>query len=167
MKWLESKNRKFIKSFIKFYLMEMTDKQEIIKLLYQSDRWKTSYDAYTIMDEVLKDIKSEVKLKLKSSIDRNASFGAIKKQVEDYVLYYMIDIPDIEVYIGLIKYPSLTSNQAYYSVDRLKFNRENTNSYINLLKKDGRDINFVIKMLKYHDVWIGNESFEVYAYSYY
>ncbi len=153
MWWMKkAKQKKFYYNFLKFYLLQMMDKNEIIKLLYQSDKWDNSNDAYTLINETLESIKDEAEDILFKKLHVNLTYKEMDEMCIKYIEYFNLNKDNMKNYditIAKIKYRSLYQNTQYKANDRVVANYENMSAYAKILHADGHSKTFIIKMLRH------------------
>lgn len=162
MWWMKkAKQKKFYYNFLKFYLLQMVDKNEIIKLLYQSDKWDNSYDAFSLINETLESIKDEAETILYNKLNVNLTYKEMDDMCKKYIEYFNLTIENYDIVIAKIKYRSLYQNTQYSSGDRVVANYENMKAYAQILNDDGHSKTFIIKMLHHFKLsYFTSDSYE-------
>ena len=76
----------------------MMDKNEIIKLLYQSDKWDNSNDAYTLINETLESIKDEAEDILFKKLHVNLTYKEMDEMCIKYIEYFNLNKDNMTTY---------------------------------------------------------------------
>lgn len=150
--------KKHLYNLAEFYLREMIDKKEIIKLIYQSDWWNPRYDAYEIINTSLLGLKTFAKDKMKREMDTQKSFTLNKEIAIKYIEYYNLnDIKDVDIFVGIFQYPKLNDSSSYMVVDRIRHSTKLLNTYVKDLLSENHDATFIIKMMNHWDLELGSQ----------